>query len=461
MTVDAAIIGGGISGLACAWDLKRRGRRVVVLERQADPGGSACSERLGGGFLMEHGPSTVNAGSDIANDFSGMLGLNGERCNLGGGVRRRYLVGGGVLRGLSVSSMGFFLSGYMSLRGKLRLLGEFAVPAAADGKEETVAEFCVRRFGPEFLERIIDPMVAGIYAGRADELSVSAVFPKLVELEQKYGAVSRGLLRRHKRGVRMPSSRLFSWQDGIASLPRALAADLGEAVRAGITVRGLQAVSGGFKVDAGPAGAFAARSVIIATQPHVAARLLEGVDNDAACAAGEIDAPPLAVAFFGFERRQVDHPLDGLGFLTSRKEGRSLSGAQFCSTMFPGRAPEGHVGVAGYLGGARSPELARLPREELLDLALEDFRKLIGVRGEPVVAQVRHWPLGLPQYRIGHQERTACLKNAGQRRPGLFVTGNYFHGPSVASCLAMSRETASGVHGFLDEIRPADRSAVL
>lgn len=460
MTVDVAIIGGGVSGLACAYDLKLRGRRVAVLERQADSGGSARSERLGG-FLMEHGPSTVNAGSDIANDFSAALGLDGERCNLGEGVRRRYLVGDGVLRGLSVGSMGFFLSGYMSLKGKLRLLGEFAVPGAVDGREETVAEFCIRRFGPEFLERVIDPMVAGIYAGRADEISVAAAFPKLVELERQYGAVSRGLLRRHRRGVRMPGSRLFSWRDGIASLPRALAAGLGDVVRTGVTVRGLQAVSGGFKVDAGAAGAFTARSVVIATQPHVAARLLEGIDADAAGAAGAIDAPPLAVVFFGFRRRQVDHPLDGLGFLTPQKEGRSLSGAQFCSTMFPGRSPEGHVCVAGYLGGARAPELARRPGEELIDLALGEFRDLIGVKGEPAVTQVRHWPLGLPQYRIGHAERTACLKNAGRRWPGLFVAGNYFNGPSVAACLTMSRETACGVDAFLDRIQAPARCAVL
>lgn len=448
MTHDVAIIGGGVSGLACAFDLKRQGHRVVVLERQANPGGSAHSERIGG-FLMEHGPTTVNAGSAVANDFSNELELNGVRCDLGSGVRRRYLMGDGALRGISVHPLGFLLSGYLSVRGKLRLMREFSVPGAVGGKEETVAEFCSRRFGPEFVERVIDPLVAGIYAGRADELSVSAVFPKLVELERKYGAITPGLMRRRKRGVRMPSSRLFSWREGIGSLPSALAMSLGDVVSPGVTVRGLQAVPGGFKVDAGSSGAFIAKSVVIATQPHVAARMLEGVDAGAASAAGDIDAPPLAVAFFGFKRRQVDHPLDGLGFLAPSKEGCALSGAQFCSTMFPGRAPDGHVSIAAYIGGARAPDLARLPKEELVDLALSEFRNLIGVRGEPVVAQVRHWPLGLPQYRIGHQERTARLEEAGRRHPGLFVTGNYFNGPSVAVCLTLARETAGDVHGFL------------
>ncbi len=158
----------------------------------------------------------------------------------------------------------------------------------------------------------------------------------------------------------------------------------------------------------------------------------------------------MAVVFLGFKRDQVDHPLDGLGFLTPKSEGRSLSGAQFCSTMFTGRAPEGFVSIAGYFGGARAPHLACLPAADLIELALTEFRDLIGARGDPAVARVRHWPMGLPQYRIGHPERAACLRIAGNRQPGLFVTGNYLDGPSVGTCLGLARETAAAVHGIID-----------
>lgn len=445
--LDVAVIGGGVSGLATAFDLMRRGHRVAVLERQVRPGGNAISERFGG-FLMEHGPSTVASASAVAGEFSRRLDLDDERCDLGDGVRRRYLVGDGSLRGIAVHPLGFVLSGHLSFRARMRLIAEFAVPRGG-GREETVAGFCARRFGREFVDGVIDPLVGGMYAGRADQVAVGAVFPQLVRLEREYGSVAYGMLRRRWEGGRMPGSRLFSWRHGIGSLPGALARRLGGALHTGVTVRRVDAVSGGFRVDAGAAGAVTARALVIATQPHVAARLLGGVDAAAAAAAGDIDAPPLAVVFLGYQRRQVAHPLDGLGFLVPQGEGRAITGAQFCSTMFPGRAPEGCVAVAGYFGGARAPDLARLPGADLVALAEGEFRDLIGARGAPVVARVRHWPMGLPQYRIGHRGRIAQLREAERRRPGLLTTGNYFAGPSVAACLEQARKTSARADAFL------------
>ncbi len=448
MTVDVAIIGGGISGLATAYLLKCRGRKVVVLERQARPGGNAQTGRFGG-FLMEHGPSTVNAASATAAEFSRELGLDEMRCDLGKGVQQRYLVANGALSRISAGPMGFLTSGYLSLPARLRMLAEFLLPHQLDGEDETVMAFCSRRFGREFAERVIDPMVAGLYAGKASALSVSAVFPKLVALEREFGSVSLGMFRRYQQGAKMPGSRLYSWRDGISTLPKALAAELGDDLRTGIVVRHVRRGSGGFKIDAGQAGSIEARTVVLATQPHVAARFLDDLDGAAAAAAGEIKAPPLAVVFLGFRRDQVDHPLDGLGFLTSMGEKRLLSGAQFNSTMFPGRAPEGCIAVTGYFGGARSPELARLPEGDLIGLARQEFGDLIGAHGEPIVERVKHWTLGLPQYEIGHLERTACLRDAEKRTLGLFVTGNYFDGPSVAACLGQTRITAQAALDFL------------
>ncbi len=451
MTVDVAIIGGGISGLATAYLLKCQGLNVVVLERQTRPGGNACSERIGG-FLMEHGPSTVNAASAAAAGFSKDLGLDAMRCNLGKGVRQRYLVADGALAGISAGPMGFLTSGYLSVAGRLRMMGEFLLPHRLDGEDETVMAFCCRRFGQEFAERVIDPMVAGIYAGKASELSVSAVFPKLVALEKEFGSVSLGMFRRYQQGAKMPGSRLYSWRKGIGTLPKALAAQLGDVIQTGVAVRRLRRGPSGFKIDAGLAGSFTAKAVVLATQPHVAARLLDGLDDAAAAAAGEFKAPPLAVVFLGFRRQQVDHPLDGLGFLASQGEGRLINGAQFSSTMFPGRAPDDCIAVTGYFGGARSPEVARLPEADLIGLARQEFADLIGARGDPIIARVKHWPLGLPQYEIGHLERIACLRDAEKRTPGLFVTGNYFDGPSIAACLGQARKTAQTAHGHLKDL---------
>ena len=444
---DVAVIGGGVSGLATAYELERLGHRVALLERQRRPGGNALSERIGG-FLMEHGPSTVASESAAADQFSRRLGLDGRSTALGDGVRRRYLVDRGRLSGIAVHPLGFLLSGYLPVQARLRLLGEVMVPRGGGG-EETVAEFCARRFGTAFVERVIDPLVGGIYAGLADQLSAVAAFPKLVELERRFGSVTLGLVHRRRQGGRMPGSRLFSWRDGIGTLPGALAGALGASLRCGVAVRRIQPILGGYRIDAGPAGAFAARAVVIATQPHVAAGLLAGVDEAAAEAAATIPAPPLAVAFLGYRRCQVAHPLDGVGFLVPRGECRPITGAQFCSTMFPGRAPDGHVAVAGYFGGARAPELATLPAADLVQLARREFGELLGAKGEPVISRVRHWPRGLPQYTLGHGARVAALAGLAARRPGLFVTGNYLTGPAIAACLAQARHTSADVHRYL------------
>jgi len=448
MRTDVAIIGGGISGLATAYELKRRDHRVLVLERQAQTGGNAFSERLGG-FLMEHGPSTINAAYPVAHDLARLLGIQHLRCDLGSGVRNRYLASGGGLARVPVGPLGFLVSGYLSPTTKMRMLAEFLLPHGGDREEETVMAFCSRRFGRSFAERVIDPLIAGVYAGRASETSVTAIFPKLVALEQKYGSVSLGLMHRQREGARMPGSRLFSWRDGTATLPRNLARALGASVRAGVTVRSISHRAGGYRIDAGDAGRIDAKAIVLATQPHVAARLLDGLDSTAAAAVAAVEAPPLAVVFLGYRRRQVEHPLDGLGFLVSESEGHSLNGAQFCSTMFPGRAPEGCVAVAGYFGGARMPAIARLGAAELIDLAKREFSTLIGTRGEPVIAKVRHWPLGIPQYGLGHIDRLAALREAGERMPGLYMTGNYFQGPSISACLGRARDTADAAHGYL------------
>ena len=448
MTIDVAVIGGGISGLATACELTRQGHRVVVLERQVRAGGNAVSERIGG-FLMEHGPSTVTAAIPDAARLSKSAGLDERRCDLGPEVRYRYLAGAGRLHRIATHPLGFLTSGYLSPLARLRLVAEMLVPRGSGEAEETVAGFWSRRFGREFAERVIDPMVGGMFAANAHEVSMNAVFPSLVEMERRYGSVVRGLMAHRRAGGQMPARRLYSWRDGIGSLPRALAEGLGPAVRTGITVRRIRRAPGGFRIDAGAAGAIAARAVVVATQPHVAAGLLEGLDPTAAQAAAAIDAPPLAVVFLGYPRRRVAHPLDGLGYLVPSSEGRDLTGVLFCSTMFPGRAPEGHVALAAYVGGARAPDLARLSPAALIDLARREFGDLLGARGEPTIARVRQWPRGLPQYRLGHGDLVTTFNTIAERCPGLFVTGNYLSGVSVGNCVAEASRTSVLVDRYL------------
>lgn len=447
MSFDVAVIGGGVSGLATAHALLRQGHRVVVLERQVRAGGNAMSERIGG-FLMEHGPSSVNAAGAEAETLSKSLGLDGARCELGAGVRHRYLLRDHRLHRIQTHPLGFATSSYLPLLARLRMMGEFLVPPKRGGQEETVAGFWARRFGKDFAKLVLDPLVGGLFAGVADQLSMPAVFPALVDMERRHGSISRAVLASRRAGGRMPGRRLYSWQDGMESLPKALAAALGDALVLGVPVRRVRRLPDGFRIESG-SGTVAARSVVLATQPHVATDLLDGLDPAGAEAAASVDAPPLAVVFLGYRRPQVEHALDGLGYLVPSCEGRPVTGTLFCSTMFPGRAPEGHVALAAYLGGARAPALARSPAEELIAATRAEFRDFLGVRGEPVIARVRQWPRGLPQYRLGHGDRMDTLRGAERRVPGLFLTGNYFAGVSVSSCITQACEAADRARSFL------------
>ena len=449
---DVIVIGGGISGLATAHELTQRGLDVQLLERQVRVGGNAITERFDG-FLMEHGPTTFNASIPEAVDQISALGLLDQAYDLGPNVKRRYLRDAGKLTGISASPLGFFKSDYLSKTARLRILIEGLIPRNKSGKEESIHAFVARRFGREFADKVMDPMAAGIFMGDSKHLSISGAFPKLAEMEQELGSITRGILRA-KRGS-APGRHLYSWDGGIGTIAQTLAAGLGARLHTGITVMGVSKTATGFSVKTSH-GTRNASAVVLAVQPHVAANLMEKIDPDGAAATGAIMAPAVNVAFFGYKRTQVAHPLDGLGFLSTKDDTRILSGAQFASTMYPGRAPDGYVSISAYAGGVRNPELAAMPCAELMAQMHSELAEMLGIKGQPVVMRSRRWTLGLPQYSIGHTVRQTVFAQTPERVEGLYLTGNYTQGVSVANCLKSAAEVAENVAANIVKI---DRSA--
>ena len=446
--IDTIVIGGGVSGLTLAHELMIKGRDVVLLERQVAVGGNAVSERISG-YLMEHGPSSLNATAEDPTWLSTRLGLDEKRVFLRPDVKFRYLTKNTQLSAIPIHPLGFFTSSYLSCRGRLAMAGELFKPARRSGDEESVDSFCRRRFGAEFAERVIEPLTGGLFGARSADLCAEVTFPALVEMEQRYSSITAAAFSRRLAGRKMPARRLFSWRRGVGALPHALAAQLRTRIRTGITVRRIEILPRGFRVDAGAAGKIEARSVVLATQPHVAGMLLETIDETAAQAALEIPAPPISVVFLGYRRAQVAHPLNGLGYLTPECEGRLVSGALFPSSMFAGRAPSGHVALAAYVGGSRAPGLALESKELLISIACDEFKELLGATGEPQVAHVKQWPMGLPQTSLGHRQRLEAFATAERALPGLFLTGNYFAGPGIAHCVTRAIDTARRVEGHL------------
>lgn len=441
MTHDVAIIGGGVSGLATAHDLARLGYDVIVLERQVDIGGKALSRRFGG-FLMECGPSTVNAAVPEALAYAEELGIASSAVGLGAGVLKRYLYDAHKLAGISIHPLGFFLSGYLSLTARVSILAEAFRPRHLGDADETVFDFARRRFGEEFARKVMDPLCAGIFMGDSRQLTVADTFRKLPEMERIHGSVLRAILTAGRRSE--PGRRLFSWADGVGTLPRRLAVGLGASVRTGVTVLRIDRSGSGFRISTA-GGAFAARVVVLAVQPHVAAQLLERLDPDAAAAAGDIAAPPVTVVFLGYRRSQIAHPLDGLGYLATADSGSLISGVQFCSTMFARRAPEGYVAIACYIGGMRNPEAALLPSAAIEPAVHAHLAGILGISGQPVLARSRHWTCGLPQYTAGHGTRREVFESTPARTSGVYLTGNYLGGVSVGQCLSTARRTAEAV----------------
>ncbi len=445
--IDAAIIGGGISGLSAAYELKVRGFEIKVLERQNRCGGVAVSEKSGG-FLIEHGPSSISTSVGGVEGFSRQLGLDAQKCGLKADVRYRYLIKDGQPCPISTSPLGFFTSSYLSPLAKINLLLEF-FRARGDAANESVAQFCNRRFGAEFTRMVIEPLVTGLYGARAGDVALKAAFPALERMERQYGSLIAAVIAKKASGRKMPAKRLFSWQNGIASLPDALASVLSASVYTGVAIRRITKSAEGFSIDMGAAGRLRARSVIIAVQPHAAGALLGDMDKEAAGALFDIPAPPISIVYLGYSQEKVAHELAGIGYLTPESEGRTASGVLFPSSMFAARAPEGHVALSVYIGGSRAPDAAVLPRRDLIALAREEVGDMLGASGEPVMARIRQWPRGLPQMSTGHNQRLGVLKGAGERHEGLFFTGNYFSGPGISYCINNARIAAAKTAEYL------------
>ena len=449
-----AVLGAGISGLTAAHALTRAGHQVVVLDRRRVAGGRIYTERRDG-FLVEHGPNTMMAPAPGAEALVHTLGLTSARIGRGPEVKHRYLVRDGRAQALPIHPLGFFSSDFFSMRGRLRLLAEPFIAAHAD--DESVADFVRRRFGSELLDYVFNPLIGGLYAGDPECLSVGALFPHLKRLERQHGSVVGGVLAARwagSRGQFSPARRqLFSFRDGLATLTERLVQSLPGGVRFGARVEAIEPrAGGGFQLglrERDKLSSLRVDAVVCALPAYAAARLLAPLSPPAGAALAGIPHPPLAMVALGLRRSEVGHALDGLGVLMPTLEKRGVLGMLFSSTLFAGRAPDGHVLLTAYVGGARQPELARLPRNELVQWVLAEARDLLGARGAPVFTSVRYWPQALPQPDLGHADRLAALGGVESELPGVFVTGNYIAGVSTAACIDGAIATASRVNGYL------------
>jgi oxygen-dependent protoporphyrinogen oxidase len=456
MAGRVVIVGGGIAGLAIASELDSLGTNgtvgaeVLVLEASPRPGGNIRSTREDG-YLYEWGPTGFldNVPETVA--LARRAGLGDRLTRANAAAERRFVVRGGRLRELPHGVAGFFVSGLLSVSGRLRVLGEPFVRARRDPSDESVLSFATRRIGREAASVLVDALVTGIWAGDSAKLSVVSAFPKLATLEREHGGLVRGMIASKRKaaggGPAGPGGKLTSFPDGLDELPRALAAGLGARIRFDCRVSGIERASPGWRVLVSGSPPIEADVVVLAARSWGVAPYFRDIDRELAGLLAGVPEVPVAVVHLGFSVSEAGASLPGFGALAPRGETKSLLGVLVPSNIFPGRAPDGCLLATAMLGGARNPAIVERDDSTIVDEAVSEIRRITRLAATPRFVRVLRHPHGIPQYNVGHAARLQAIDSALRAHPKLFLAGNSYRGVAINACAADAPKVAAAILG--------------
>jgi oxygen-dependent protoporphyrinogen oxidase len=449
-----AVVGGGIAGLTLAERLVAAGHDVTVVEPEVRAGGLVRSERRDG-FLCETGPQAILSGRPDTRALLAAAGVESRLIWSHDVTRRRFVYIRGALRPLPSNPPSLLKTDLLGAMAKLRLAREPFVAKGDPERDESVLAFLERRFGAEAARAIGAPAVIGIYAADAANLSIKSALPRLWELEQKHGSVLRGAIAERKAQAQSEGggpTRSFSFPEGLEELPRALAAKLGARMVKG-RAAALEPVGTGWRVQLQPGASAAhvdAERVVLATPGAVTSKLLApvAVAPAAAAAIASVPTAPIAVAALGFRADAgVSAPdlgmdLAAYGFIVARGEGPTLLGCQYESSIFDHRAPPGAVLLRALLGGTFDPAIVDAGDDAIAARAVDDLRRVAGLRRDPDFVAVWRHPAGIPQYDLSHAARLRAVENDLRRHPGLHVLGQSTTGVGVNDGIAAAAALA-------------------
>ena len=447
------VIGGGLGGLTTAYRLGSHAS-VTVFEAQPRPGGNLRTTTSADGFRVEWGPNGFLDGKPATLQLCSDLGLGGQLVAASEGSRtNRYVYWNGKIEKLPGGPLGLLTTPLLSLRGKVELLAEpVRRRSKAGSPDESVRAFATRRMGKEAATVFMEALVTGVHAADPGRLSVRAAFPRLAAFEADAGSVFRGVMRGSKakrraaeaRDEKPQPQRMWSFPGGLQTLVDALRDRLADALVTGAAVKRLERRPDGRWRLTTDAGVHDADAVILTCPAHEQARLLADTDSALAGELAGIGSNRIAVVALGY--RAADAPaLDGFGYIAPISLKRDAIGVQWCSSIFPDRAPPGFVLWRALCGGELRPELVDLDDDALVRRAHAEMRATMKVAGDPVFAQVVRWPRAIPQYHLGHLDRVARIDAAVARWPGLFVTGNAFKGVAMNDVVEQAGLTAARV----------------
>jgi protoporphyrinogen/coproporphyrinogen III oxidase len=429
-----AIVGGGITGLTAAWEIQKLDIEVDIFERKGEVGGAIKTVQTDD-WQVEYGPNTLLLKERVVAEFLTETGLMAEKQGANSQASKRFIVKDGELVPLPLSWKGAVTTPLFSTSGKLRVLAEPFI-TRSDNPEQTVAEFVQRRLGREVLDYAINPFVAGIYANRPEDLSLRHAFPMMHGMEQDYGSLIAGAVRGAKR--RREEGRidreLISFNGGMQQLPQAIARQL-KSVYLNHEVKALRREGKKWHLDTNM-GRFGDYDHVLLNTPlyKVSSSLIPNSEEEQKIFEG-VNYPPLSVMLLGFRKKDIEHPLDGFGFLVPERERRNILGALFSSTLFAGRAPADSHLLTLFVGGGRQPELAGLKSEKLLEMVMSELHELIGLNGEPLFKDHIYWPRSIPGYHVGYDRVIQAIESVERKNPGLSLAGNFRNGISVPDCI--------------------------
>ncbi len=447
-----AIIGSGITGLCVAHSLQQQSSEQIPFElfdSSQVVGGAIQSTNIDG-YLAEHGPNSILLKDKRIAALLRQVGLDGDNVDTElllarPEARKRYIVQNGFTVAMPGTPIALINSPLFSLKGKMRLLMEPFIgrfqKRGNPQREESFADFVRRRFGPELLASAAAPFVSGIYAGNPEALSVRHAFPRLWAIEQKHRSILLGLIAQQFGSANNPHqlkpSQIVSFRSGMHALPNAIADSLPQkSLHLGAKISSIEPNDNGWTLtwtdQQGNDLQKNYRNIVITTPPHKLSRLtLPAKLHQTLQPVFDIESPPVTSLVLGFKREEIAHPLDGFGMLIKQSENSPLLGVLFSSSMFDGRAPDGHVALTCMMGGSINPQYADNDDR----VVLQELNKLLGVTGKPSFRHQTTWPQAIPQYSLNYQEKLNTLNTCEQSYPGLYLAGNYRNGISVVDCM--------------------------
>lgn len=456
-----AIVGAGISALACAVNLKEKGLDFILFEKEDKVGGKLFTEKIGD-LTIEGGPDSYLPEKPWSVQLIKKVGLEKEMLcsndehkgtfiSFGG---RLHVLPEGVMLMVPTMIMPLAKSSLISWPGKIRMGMELFVPPRKDRKDESLAEFVTRRLGRECLEKIAEPLVAGIHTSNPDNMSVLAIFPRFIDMERKSGSLIKGMIDAMRRmphpNPSAPKMTYFmSLREGMQELVRGCISYIGEErVKTGTAVISVMKKEGGYRLMFGDGSTGDFDAVVLATPSYVTQDILKSTDEGLSQMLSAIAWSSSATVSIAFRKEDIKNPLRGFGFIVPRIENRRINACTWSSIKWSHRAPDDTLLIRSFVGGGHHEELVSLGDRELLDTVLEELMDIVGITAKPVFSKVYRWFKGMPKYTVGHLERIAALDEKLKTHRGLFLIGCSYRGIGIGDCVKSGFEAAAAIEEY-------------